>query len=315
MVGLAMRVSPPPSRLAVAALALFSTAAAPACLNQMILDGTIESTRRASATFDTLSDYETARAAAAGGLVQLEGMHELSPKNEDALFMLVQSWTGYASAFIEDDLEVAIERDDEVAEGYHRSRARNAYARALHYGKLLLERRAGGFDAATKNADTMRAYLAAFDRDDAENLLWTGVAWLGRGDVAQDDPAMVATLYVGVALVERSVALDPNAAYGLGLAVLGAYHARTPDAELAQAKGLFEQSLKVTGRKALTTQLLYAETYACSAHDRTLYDRLLREIGGADDPLPEQRLENTVAKRRAARYLGKAWLSRCGFSE
>jgi hypothetical protein len=33
----------------------------------------------------------------------------------------------------------------------------------------------------------------------------------------------------------------------------------------------------------------------------------------APDGLPEQRLHNTIAKRRARRYLGKSRLAACGF--
>jgi hypothetical protein len=33
----------------------------------------------------------------------------------------------------------------------------------------------------------------------------------------------------------------------------------------------------------------------------------------APDALPEQRLQNTIAKRRARRYLGKSRMAACGF--
>ena len=72
------------------------------CLNRLLLDGTIESTRKAARAFDTLSDLKVAKEGAGSSLVQLEGMQTLAPDNQDALFLLTQSWTGYASAFIED---------------------------------------------------------------------------------------------------------------------------------------------------------------------------------------------------------------------
>jgi hypothetical protein len=282
----------------------------------MILDGTLKSTREAASAFDTLSDLEVAKTGAAASLVQIEAMQKLAPDNEDALFMLLQSWTGYAGAFIEDEWEQAYDRGDEESETREAERAKQAYDRAIDFGRRLMERRKAGFAAACRDYDSIKAYAARLDKDDAENLLWMGAAWLSRGSVAAERPEIVAELFVGVALIERSVELNPNLAYALGTAALGAYHARAPDAELAQAKTLFERALAMTKRKALTVQVMYAQAYACNAHDSKLYRALLEEVMAApEEALPEQRLENIVAKRKARRYLGAPRLKRCGFSE
>lgn len=283
------------------------------CLDRIILDGTLESTRKAAKAFDTLSDLEVAKEGAGSSLVQIEGMVALAPDQQDGLFLLAQSWTGYASAFIEDSWEQAVDREDDEGESYHAGRARAAYDRAVGFGTTLLEMRKPGFKAAQRNSETMKAYLAQFDKADAENLLWIGLAWLSRGGVAGEDPEVIANLFVGVAMIERSVELDETLAYATGLAALGAYHARSPDAELEQGKKLFERALALTQRKALTVQLMYAQNFACQAHDAALYKSLLNEVVSAGDVLPEQRLENTIARRKAARYLGKPRLKRCGF--
>ena len=283
------------------------------CLDRILIDGTLQSTRQAARTFDTLSDLEVAKEGAGSSLVQIEGMWTLAPDSEDALFLLTQSWTGYASAFIEDSWEQAVDREDEEGEVLQARRAKSAYDRAVKYGTLLLEQKKPGFAAAQKNSATMKAYLAGFDKKDAENLLWVGLAWLSRGGVAAEQPEVVADLFVGVAMLERSVELDETLAYGTGLAALGAYHARAPDAELPQAKVLFERALALTNRKALTVQLMYAQNYACQTHDAKLYRDLLNEVVSAGDVLPEQRLENEIARRKGARYLGPPRLKRCGF--
>lgn len=284
------------------------------CLDRMILDGTVKSTRDAAGAFDTLTDLEVARIGAASSLVQLEGMQRLAPDNEDALYLLTQSWAGYAGAFIEDEWEQAIDREDDEAETFQARRARDAYDRAIRFGTLLLEQQRPGFTAAQKNADTIRAYLSGFTKkSDAEPLLWLGAAWLSRGSVASDDSAIVAELFVGVALLERTVALDEGVGYATGLAALGAYHARSPDAELPEAKRLFERALTLTNRGALTVQLLYAQNWACNAHDKAAYEKLLAEVVEAGDVLPSQRLENVVAKRKAKRYLAPPRLKRCSF--
>ena len=74
-----------------------------------------------------------------------------------------------------------------------------------------------------------------------------------------------------------------------------------------------QKSLALTQRKALTIQLLYAQNWACQSHDEKTYRALLDEVINAGDVLPAQRLENTLAQRKAKRYLGKPRLARCGF--
>lgn len=298
-------------RLASSVLVL--AVASMGCLDRMILDGTLKSTRDASRAFDTLSDLDVAREGAGASLVSLEGMLSLAPDSEDGLYLLTQSWTGYASAFIEDAWERAYDSGDEAQEAFEANRAREAYERAIGFGARLLEQRHPGFAQAQRNSDTMKAYLAGFTKADAEPLLWLGLAWLSRGGVASERSDIVAELFVGVALLERSVELDEGLAYATGLAALGAYHARSPDAELTQAKALFDKALALTRKKALTVQVMAAQTYACQAHDEAQYRALLAEVLEAGDVLPEQRLENTIAKRKAARYLTPARLKRCGF--
>jgi hypothetical protein len=58
---------------------------------------------------------------------------------------------------------------------------------------------------------------------------------------------------------------------------------------------------------------MYAQNFACQAHDPKLYRELLNEVVSAGDVLPEQRLENEIARRKGARYLGVPRLKRCGF--
>ena len=216
----------PSSALALATCAILATTG---CIKSTLLKGQIDSTRKASVAIDQLSDWEVARGIAFGGVGQMEGMNYLSGgKNQNALFMLMKGWGGIAAGFIEDEWEQATDAEDEELAEYHRTRARTAYTRAIDYGVKLLETEAEGFDKARKNDESIRAYLKQFeDKDHAPWLLWLGQAWLGRVNVSKDVPELVGELYVGVAMVERSLALDETVAFGLGHTILGAYHART----------------------------------------------------------------------------------------
>lgn len=297
-----------------AALALGTTG----CIKQILMNGQIASTRKGSAAADTMSDFEVARSAAFAGLAQFEGMHYLAPENEDALFLLTRTWTSAGFAFIEDDMEQAEDAEGENSEvyKYHKARATAAYERAVHYGIELLEMKNRGFEAAKKNDDTMKAWLAGFDdaENDAPNLFWAGYAWIGRVNVNKENPEMVAELYVGVAMVERSLALDGKYMYGGAHTVLGAYHARTPMAELDEAKKEFETAIKMTDGKALLPKVQLAARYYCAKGEKENYVKTLTEVVEAGDIFPEQRMSNTIAKRKAKRYLNKdRMMKMCGF--
>lgn len=294
-------------RLPALLLAAVLPLATSGCVKKMVLNGTIESTRKASAAFDTLADYELARSAASAGLVQFEGMHHLSPSNEDALYLLIKAWVGYGYAFAEDDMERTDDAGNEAMADYHRVRTRNAYDRSIFYGNEFLEARASGFKAARKDEPTLAKYLEEnfTDTEDAAPLFWIGYAWLARVNLDKDNPDLVAQLFVSKVLLERSLALDPAYNHYVATIALAAYHARSITAEVDESKKMFEAAIQKTEGKALAAKLNYAIKYACVKADGALYEKLLKEVIDAKDPDPEQRLTNTVAKRKAQRWLGK----------
>lgn len=299
------------------ALALVAGIAHLGCIKQALLDGQIESTRKASTAIDTLHDYEVANVVAFSGLSQFEGMHYLAPGNSDALFMLTKGWAASAFGFIEDQMEQA--EDAEGSESplflYHKQRAVAAYDRAIYFGVKLAEMKHEGFKAATKNDETMKAWLQQFDdaEEDGPNLFWLGYAWMSKTNVMKDDPAAVSELFVGVAIMERAAELDDKYMFGTAHVVLGSYHARTAMAELEEAKKHFDKAIAQSDGKYLIAKVQLAAKYYCVKGDKQNYEKALREVVDAGDVLPAARLSNAVAKRRAKRYLGKERLSACGF--
>jgi hypothetical protein len=291
------------SLLIVAALA----SASAGCIKTMVLNGTIESTRKASTALDGVGDLELVRTAAQSGLVQFEGMHKLAPDNTDALFMLTKAWVSYGFGFCEDDIEVAHDAGDTVAETHHTERASHSYARAVKYGLELLAHHAGDFEAAKKGDAPLRAWLKNnfSSEEDGGDLFWVGYAWLARTSLGKDDPALVAELWVGIAMLERSVELAPTYNHYAGTIALAAYHARSASAELDESKKIFDTVLEKTQRKSLIVQLNYATRYACAKQDPALYEKLLSEVLSATDAEPELLLTNTIARRRAKRWLGE----------
>jgi hypothetical protein len=300
-----------PFLLLTAALALGSAG----CVSKMILNGQIKATRTGSGAADTIADYELARSAASAGLLQFEGMHRLAPDNEDALFLLAKGWTGFGYAFAQDDFEAATLAGDEATADYHKKRAKLAFDRGIAYGLELIGKRDDHFKDAKRTADTMKKWLDENfkDAEDAEALFWTGSGWMARVNLLKDEPEYVADLFVGVAMLEHSRKLDPDYMAWGATATLAAYHARSSMAELDDAKKLFDFALEKTQRKNLGIQLNYAVKYACAKADRGLYEKLLNEVLQAEDPDPNLRLQNAIAKRRAKRALTKAAMEDCSF--
>lgn len=285
------------------------------CIKAMLTNGQISATRTASGALDTVGDFEMARMSISSGLAQFEGMHRLAPDNTDALFLLTKGWAGYSFAIAEDDMENAQDKNDDDLAAYHKKRARMGYERAVFYGLELLRHTDDGFEKAKKNEDTFKKWLDAnfSSQDDAENLFWVGYAWLGRVNVGKDDPALVGELFVAVAMLEKSFQIDPTYNHFSAETALAAYHARTAMSEMDQSQKLFEDVLAKTNRKALVVQFNYAARYACNKGDRALYEKLINEVLTADDPDPQQRFTNTIAKRRARRALLKSRMEDCGF--
>jgi hypothetical protein len=126
--------------------------------------------------------------------------------------------------------------------------------------------------------------------------------------------AFISELFVAIPILERAVELDESAARYMGDVLLGSYHARAAMAEMDEGKKLFERALAKTERRDLVVQMAYATKYACAKGDPVLYQKLLNEVLQADDPDPEQRLENAIAKRQAKRWLKKGRAKdQCGF--
>lgn len=286
------------------------------CLKQIILDGQIASTRKASAALNTVGDYEVAQSAAQAGIATIEGLRYLAPENEDALFMLTRAWAGLSFGFTEDAMERAEDADGTGPDwDYHKRRAEAGYDRAIWYGMKLVEKKAPGFKDATKNVSTMAEYWKQFeDKEDAELLFWLGNAWLARAGVSKEKPELVSEVFIGVTMVERSVELDPDFMMGTGFVLLGAYHARTPMAELDEAKQLFDKAIAMSDGKMLLPKVQLAIRYYCNKGDKENYEKLLNEVVAAGDGEPYQRLPNTIAKRKAFRWLGKERMrANCGF--
>lgn len=261
---------------------------------------------RGAPAFEEFYDYETAGTAAQATIMQLEALLRADPGNEIMLEQLVRAYISYSYGWVEDEMEEKEVAGDDVGADRARRRARSMYRRAFALAKHWIAKDHDGLDDAIAGGlEQFEPWLRREfdDRDDAGILFWAGYAWGSLVNVSRDDMAAVADLGFAKAMIARSVALDPTYYHSSGVLFLGVATAQELGADLDVANRYFEQALTQTERKNLLVQANMANTYAVMRQDRGLYLRLLAEVLEAQDPLPEARLGNEIARRRAERYI------------
>ena len=280
----------------------------------MLYEDALSWTREAASSVNSMHDFEAARESAYGSMGMLEGLHRLVPDNTDGLLLLEKSWAGISFAFMDDEREEALDKKNEQLAAYHEARARAGFKRARFYGEELIGHRAKGFKDSLKNAATLKAWLAAHydSKDQAEELLWLAFAIVGRIGFDLDNPEVVSELWVGVELLEHVTKLDPTIENGTPYTMLGAARAGLQEYDLAKQD--FDRAVAAGGGKLMTAQLTLAQRYYCPKRDKKSYFTALHAVLDAGDTMPEQRLSNVLAKRRAQRYLAnKYWQEDCAF--
>jgi hypothetical protein len=254
-------------------------------------------------------DYESAGLSAAAGLVQLEGLHRISPDNEELTLTLAQAYVVYAFGWVGDEREAAMFAGDYERADYCEQRAYNMYKRASDLVFRLVRERdpeivkfvLGDPDALTKH---LRATFA--DREeDVELIFWWALTW---GSTVTSAPSMDALVDFGAvkAVAAHAVFLDERYENAGALAMLGGYESSYPEqlgGNWKKGREYFERAIKLSNRKNHLHFINYARTYAVNAGDKELFLSLMREVLEAGDQGDGVRLSNKVARRRAQRYV------------
>lgn len=278
-----------PRALAVCGIYLFSLCA---CSPRLLAVRTTASVmeRGAPAVYSE-PDPILAEQALASQLELLREFLANDPDNPRLLTLAAQSFAGYAFLFLEG-------KDD--------ARARAFYKRGMDYGMRLLHERLPCLASASDDA-AVAACFQRLKRRDADALFWTAYGWAGWVNLGRDDPDATADLPRVEAAMARVEQLDPGHFYAGPDLFFGADYgsrSKTLGGRPEESKARFDLALKREGGKFLCAQFLYARYYAVQAQDKPLFESLLHQIQDAPaDILPEQRLANEVAKRKAGELL------------
>jgi hypothetical protein len=260
-------------------------------------------------------DYDSAGQAAANGILQLEGLHRVSPNNERIALSLAQAYVAYAFGWVMDGQERAELDGDYVRADHEQARAYLMYTRAHQLLVNIMRKRDPEIDRVlVGDPEHLRAYLREHypDRErDIELIFWCAVAW---GSEITNAPSIDALIELPAAKVfaYHSLHLDARYENGGALALLGGFDASYPEplgGNWKRGRKFFERALAVSKRRNQLHHINFARTYAINAQDKTLFVALMHEVIESGDQGDDVRLSNKVARRRAERYLSHldAW--------
>jgi hypothetical protein len=244
--------------------------------------------------FTEEDDLAFAEASLPGNLKLVEVLLKSEPDNERLLLLASQGYASYALAFLEDS---------------DRDRARSFYLRGRDFGLRLLRQDQELARAIDGSPDDLRAVLASRDNGLVPAIFWTAFGWGGYVQLALDSPDALADIPRVEAMMEFVAAVDSGFYYGgahIFLGTLAGMRPRLLGGDPERSRAHFEAALRLNGGTFLMTHVYYAKSYAVQTLDEELFVSLLETVRATPlDILPENRLANAVAKRKAEALLAR----------
>jgi hypothetical protein len=224
-------------------------------------------------------------------LMLLDGMIEEWPDNEQLLITAAQTYSSFASLFVEDrDKEYAL-----VLFGKGRD-----YALKSLEKKGLKEPLQSSFEEFEKN-------LKTFGKKDVSYLFWGAMCWADWIRMNLDSMEALAELPKVEWMMQRVLKLDEGYYYGGAHLFMGIWLASRPKiagGNLKKAQEHFLKALDFGKGKFLMAYVYYANYYARQSLDKDLFISTLQKVLKTPaDVSPDLTLPNTVAKREAKELL------------
>jgi hypothetical protein len=253
-----------------------------------------------SSVYATDDDPDLVGAALPFGLKTIEGLLVESPHHKGLLLAATSGFTQYSYAFVQTEADL-VEDDDFAKATVLRERAGRLYRRALGYGMRGLEEVQPSLRQLL--AASPQKALARFNKADVPQLYWTAMAWGALISLNKSDMQLGADLPQVEALMHRALELDGGFGQGAIHDFYIIYEGGRPAAaggSVERARESLARSLQLSGGHRGAPLVSFAETVDVGLQDRAEFERLLNWVLEMDvDALPEQRLANVVAKRRA----------------
>ena len=256
------------------------------CIQQIALNSIGGIMDTGFAVINEEQDLDLADKSIASNLKLLETVIRKDPDNKDYLLLASRGYSSYALGFVEDESA---------------DRAREFYLRGRDYGLRILNKNEK-FRTA-KTPEELHTALASFSKNDMPALFWTAIAWGSYVNLSLTDPSALIDLPKIEMIMRTVLEKDPTYFYGGPHFFLGTIYGARPKifgGDADSSKSHFEECLRISNGKFLMTLIFYAKTYAVQTQNRELFDSLLSKVDTTSlDVLPEARLSNAIAKKKA----------------
>jgi hypothetical protein len=237
------------------------------------------------------SDLRILREGMPAYLMLIDGMVQAVPDNEQLLISAAQSYSSFASLFVED-------QDKEYAN--------LLYERGKQYALRSLEMR-GFKEPLQRPFDDFKEGLKRLGKKDVPYIFWAATCWVNWIRLNLDSIEAISELPRVESLMKRALELDEGFYYGGPHLFMGIWFASRPKivgGDLKKAQEHFLKALDLGQGKFLMAYVYYANYYARKMTDKDLFTSTLQKVLETPaETSPDLVLINTVAKKQAKELL------------
>jgi len=237
------------------------------------------------------SDLRMLREGTPAYLMLIDGMIQALPDNDRLLLAGAQSYSSFASLFVED-------QDKEYAN--------LLYEKGKQYALRSLEAR-GFRDPLQRPFDGFQEGVKRLTKRDVPYLFWAATCWANWIRLHLDSVEAVSELPRVEWMMRRALELDEGFYYGGPHLFMGIWFASRPKiagGDLNKAQEHFLRALELGQGKFLMAYVYYAKYFARNNMDKELFvTTLQRVLEFPLDTSPDLVLPNTVAKKEAEQLL------------
>jgi len=287
------------NRLFTAVLAASMLSSTGCSVRKLAINGLADALASAGDVYASDSDPELVEQALPFSLKTIEALLAEAPGNDELLLSACSGFTQYSYAFVLARAE-RLEFDDYRESERQRDRALALFLRARDYCLRSLEKAHPGITGRLRvEPELAAADLAASEID---FVYWTGASWGAAMSAGAHRLDLVADLPAVQALLRRVLALDERYDDGAVQEVMIALES-LPEAmggSPARARDFFERAIELSGGNSASPYVSLASGLVIAEQNRARFVELLNLALAVDvDKVPERRLANLVAQRRA----------------
>ncbi len=233
------------------------------------------------------SDLRMLREGTPAYLMLIDGMIQALPDNDRLLLAGAQSYSTFASLFVEN-------QDQEYAN--------LLYEKGKQYALRSLEAR-GFKEPLRRPFDDLKEGLKKLTKREVPYLFWTATCWASWIRLNLDSVEAISELPRVEEMMKRALQLDEGFYYGGPHLFMGIWFASRPKiagGDLNKAQEHFLRALDLGRGKFLMAYVYYAKYYARNKMDKELFVTTLQRVLDAPlDTSPDLVLANAVAKKEA----------------